>query len=62
MFIIELLGTGLQRSFVKDYSNTFACLHSTVVQEQAKVFGSEVEANKWAKAYLPAYKFTVIEV
>lgn len=62
MFTIELLGSGWQRAFVKGYNNTLACLNSTPVQEQAKVFGSEEEATKWAKAYLPAYKWKLTPI
>jgi hypothetical protein len=61
MFIIELLGTG-RRLFVQGYSNTLASPQQTGEKAKAKQFASEAEANKWAKAYLPAYKFTVIEV
>lgn len=59
MFIIELLGTG-RRLFVLDYSNTLAYPQRTGDKSKAKQFGSEAEANKWAKAYLPGYNFVVI--
>jgi hypothetical protein len=61
MFIIELVGTG-RRSFVEGYSNTLASPRSTFTEGQALPFGSEAEANNWAKAYLPGYNIKVIAI
>lgn len=61
MVLIELLGTG-RRAFVESYSNQQAYPRTTFVQRQAKPFSSKEEADKWARAYLPGYKWQVVQL
>jgi hypothetical protein len=58
-FIIELLGLG-RPHYVESYSNTNASPRTTLSNGAAKVFGSEQEANSWARAYLPGFNYKVV--
>lgn len=61
MYIIELIGSPAQGAYVNAFSNKLERAIVAPWPDYAKLFKTKEEAEQWAKRYLTAYKYRIVE-
>ena len=61
MYIIELIGSPAQGTYVNSFSNKHGQVIVSPWEDFAMFFKAKEAAEAWAKRYLTAYKYRIVE-